>query len=268
MTGPHDATPGAIPPRREDRPGLRACLPAVILGFALGGFFDGILLHQILQWHHLLSLVPGAGDLRMQILWDGYFHAAMYAVALVGLAALWRGRAAVGADPRRRLWAMLPVGFGLWHGVDAVLSHWLLGLHRIKDDSPVPLLWDMGWLVGFGILPAAAGLYLALGPRGPDRPLGGAMAALTALALGMGGWAAEPPGERGVASVVFRDGLSEAQIRARLAASGATLLWQEPELSLALVRLPPGSGWRLYGRGALLVAGGGLPAGCLGWSAV
>jgi uncharacterized membrane protein len=26
-----------------------------MLGFAFGGFFDGILLHQVLQWHHLLS---------------------------------------------------------------------------------------------------------------------------------------------------------------------------------------------------------------------
>lgn len=26
-----------------------------MLGFGLGGFFDGILLHQLLQWHHLLS---------------------------------------------------------------------------------------------------------------------------------------------------------------------------------------------------------------------
>lgn len=26
-----------------------------LLGFALGGFFDGILLHQVLQWHHLLD---------------------------------------------------------------------------------------------------------------------------------------------------------------------------------------------------------------------
>ena len=25
------------------------------LGFGIGGFFDGILLHQVLQWHHLLS---------------------------------------------------------------------------------------------------------------------------------------------------------------------------------------------------------------------
>lgn len=45
------------------------------LGFALSGFFDGILLHQILQWHHLLSLVEGVGDLAAQVMWDGYFHA-------------------------------------------------------------------------------------------------------------------------------------------------------------------------------------------------
>ena len=61
-----------------------------VLGFALGGFFDGILLHQILQWHHLLSLVPGIDDLRMQVLWDGWFHALMYVIALAGLAGLWR----------------------------------------------------------------------------------------------------------------------------------------------------------------------------------
>ena len=42
-----------------------------LLGFALGGFFDGILLHQILQWHHLLSLVPGMVDLRVQICGTG-----------------------------------------------------------------------------------------------------------------------------------------------------------------------------------------------------
>ncbi|MFN4099033.1 MAG: DUF2243 domain-containing protein, partial [Pararhodobacter sp.] len=47
------------------------------LGFALGGFFDGIVLHQVLQWHHLLSgYAPSdtATDLRFQILADGLFH--------------------------------------------------------------------------------------------------------------------------------------------------------------------------------------------------
>ena len=61
-----------------------------VLGFALGGFFDGILLHQILQWHHLLSLVPGMADMRLQVLWDGYFHALMYVIAAVGLVGLGR----------------------------------------------------------------------------------------------------------------------------------------------------------------------------------
>lgn len=27
----------------------------VFLGLGLGGFVDGILLHQILQWHHMIS---------------------------------------------------------------------------------------------------------------------------------------------------------------------------------------------------------------------
>ena len=37
----------------------RLAWAAATIGFALGGFFDGILLHQVLQWHHLFSLVPG-----------------------------------------------------------------------------------------------------------------------------------------------------------------------------------------------------------------
>ena len=30
-------------------------LPGIILGVGLGGFVDGIVLHQVLQWHHMLS---------------------------------------------------------------------------------------------------------------------------------------------------------------------------------------------------------------------
>jgi uncharacterized membrane protein len=29
--------------------------PAFIMGLGLGGFIDGIVLHQILQWHHMLT---------------------------------------------------------------------------------------------------------------------------------------------------------------------------------------------------------------------
>ncbi|QXE24247.1 hypothetical protein B6N60_02951 [Richelia sinica FACHB-800] len=30
-------------------------MAGVFLGLGLGGFVDGILLHQILQWHHMIS---------------------------------------------------------------------------------------------------------------------------------------------------------------------------------------------------------------------
>jgi hypothetical protein len=47
------------PVRREgstavaSAPSLR--LPGIILGVGLGGFVDGIVLHQLLQWHHMLT---------------------------------------------------------------------------------------------------------------------------------------------------------------------------------------------------------------------
>lgn len=76
---------------------------AFTLGFALSGFFDGVLLHQILQWHHLLSLVdrPEVQALHVQILADGLFHALMYLIALVGLVWLWRSRGGLAAEADR-----------------------------------------------------------------------------------------------------------------------------------------------------------------------
>jgi uncharacterized membrane protein len=35
----------------------RARIGGVVLGIRMGGFLDGILLHQILQWHNMLSTV-------------------------------------------------------------------------------------------------------------------------------------------------------------------------------------------------------------------
>src|SRR5687767_15168137 len=44
---------------RMPRPGEQTQLrnAGVLLGLGLGGFFDGIVLHQLLQWHHMVSNV-------------------------------------------------------------------------------------------------------------------------------------------------------------------------------------------------------------------
>ncbi|MBP1804361.1 DUF2243 domain-containing protein [Rubellimicrobium aerolatum] len=242
----------------------RGLVWAGVLGFALSGFFDGILLHQILQWHHLLSLVPGV-DLREQVLWDGLFHALMYVLAALALAGLWRaGRA--GAMPLgARLGGALLLGFGGWHLVDAVLSHWMLGIHRIRVESEVPLAWDLLWLGAFGLAPMALGW--ALLRRGGGRPGrgGAALAALGLLAVGLGGWGLRP-GDGPYTVAVFGPGLAPGRIAADLEALGATVVWAGPEMDVVVLDLPADRRWALYGRGAWLVGGAGLPVGCVGWS--
>jgi hypothetical protein len=98
--------------------------------------------------------------------------------------------------------------------------------------------------------------------------LGGTIAALLVVTTGIGTWAAQPPGDSTLTSVVFRSTLSETQIRDRLALVGASVVWQDEARSMAVVDMPVGGGWRLYRKGALLVTGAGLPAGCFSWSRV
>ena len=241
-------------------------LSVVLLGIALGGFFDGILLHQILQWHHLLSLVPGVTGQRAQILWDGFFHAGMYMLAAVALWRIWRRRDGLAQTGPSRLAGLLLIGFGLWHVADSVLSHWILGIHRIKVDSPYPLVWDMIWLVGFGGLPLLWGWYLTRRPPGATPPRPGKVALLAALTLGAGAWAMRPPADQPLTAVVFARGMDQARIGAAIDRVGATLVWSDQADGIAVLSMAPAGRWRLYGHGALLVGGSGLPAGCLDWS--
>lgn len=235
------------------------------LGFALGGFFDGILLHQILQWHHLLSLVEGIGGLRAQVLWDGAFHAAMYVVAAVGLWGLWRAYRSGRPVARERLGAALLAGFGAWHVIDAVFSHWLFGIHRVRLDVASPLAWDIGWLVVFGLVPIALGIALNRGGGGgggvPGRR---SLAGLALLALLAGGWAARGPATE-FSTVVFRPGMDLAGTVAALDAVGARMVDGWPGQGVLVVDVDPSARWALYRHGALYVSGTG-PAGCLDWS--
>ena len=234
-----------------------------MLGFALGGFFDGILLHQILQWHHLMSLVPGFGDLRTLVLWDGLFHVATYALAALGLWGMWRSRAAadrVGAKTVAGAWLL---GFALWQAVDTVVFHWLLRIHRIRVDSDAPLLWDLGWLAVFGLIPGLLGWLLlkSAGDEGGGRAIPTAMALLV-VAAGIGA-AAPVAGQDGFTNIAFRPGLGPQQAMAALAAADARLVWADAGLGVVVADVPRGKRWSLYRHGALMVSGTGPQAGCL-----
>ncbi len=245
---------------------------AFVVGFALGGFFDGILLHQILQWHHLLSLVAGVETLREQVLWDGFFHAFMYVAGGVGLIGLWRARAQLGQEAGpASLGGVLLLGFGGWHILDSVLSHWLLGIHRIRMDSPDPLMWDLIWLGGFGILPAIAGWVLLKQPPSPppprdDKRMARGLLMLALVTSGLAAWSLRPPADQRFTTVVFAPWVSGAEALAAIETAEARLVWVDPALAVMVVHMPKDNRLGLYGGGALLVSGSGSPSGCIAWS--
>jgi uncharacterized membrane protein len=249
---------------------------ALLLGVALGGFIDGILLHQVLQWHHLLSNVDAVRDLRTQILADGVFHLLMYALAIGALVRLARARAtlgAPGAGQRLLVWTL--VGFSLWQAIDVVGFHWAVGIHRVRLDVPDPLVWDIGWLVVFGVPPLLVAASLARrGRQGRGGAPGGrgTAVALTALAIGAGAWSAWPvPAQAADGSreavVLFAPGMRPAAAFDALAAVDARVRWVDRSGTVWAVRLPPGVGASaLQARGAWLVGGTPVALGCVAFA--
>lgn len=131
---------------------------ALLLGIGLGGFVDGVLLHQILQWHHMLSHVET--DIGLNTLADGLFHAFAWVCVLAGsllLVAAWR-RGAVAPNWSLHI-GLLLMGWGLFNLVEGLVNHQLLGIHHVRDDLGGPLSWDLGFL-GLALLQIGVGWWL------------------------------------------------------------------------------------------------------------
>ena len=126
----------------------------IFLGLGLGGFFDGILLHQILQWHHMLTSAgypaDNLGNLEFNVMWDGLFHVSTYVFTAIGMAILWRK-----AFQPHALWSgkmlvgAILIGFGIFNLVEGIIDHHLLGIHHVNETVPPDqwIFWDIGFLL-------------------------------------------------------------------------------------------------------------------------
>ncbi|MHC5729212.1 MAG: DUF2243 domain-containing protein [Nostoc sp.] len=126
----------------------------IFLGVGLGGFLDGILLHQLLQWHHMLSNIrplTNTANIDLNMVWDGLFHALDWVFTVVGLVLLWRagGRDDVPWLSQTFIGSIL-IGTGLFDLVEGLIDHQILGIHHVKP-GPNQLAWDLGFLA-FGAL--------------------------------------------------------------------------------------------------------------------
>lgn len=138
----------------------RALLAAGVFGFGFSGLIDTLLLHQVLQWHHLVSgIYPmnTLNGLRTNILADGLFSIGMLVVMGIGAGLLWQSERRTAAPlALRPIAGAAVIGLGMFDLYDVIVDHALLGLHQPLSQGG---RYNPHWAV-VSLLILGAGIYL------------------------------------------------------------------------------------------------------------
>ena len=126
----------------------------ILFGLGFGGFFDGIILRQVLQWHHMLTSAgyppDNVSNLKFNTLWDGIFHLSTYVFVLLGLIILWKRAHKPHVRWSGKLLAgSMLMGFGIFNVVEGIVDHHVLGIHHVNETVPPDqwIYWDLGFLL-------------------------------------------------------------------------------------------------------------------------
>lgn len=141
MTGP-----SVVTPERS------AILPGAVLGAGIAAALDGIVFHQLLQWHHMGSSagypVTSLWNLQVNTYLDGLFHALALVLLLVGFALTLRAGLATTAWRSLRFAGSLLLGIGSFNVAEGLVNHHLLAIHHVNETVPAEqqVYWDVGFL--------------------------------------------------------------------------------------------------------------------------
>jgi uncharacterized membrane protein len=137
----------------------------IMLGMGLGGFVDGILLHQIIHWHNMGSAILPPTTLpaiEQNMAWDGLFHLAVWTCTVIGVYWLLADGRRPGVLPSPAgFTGLLLLGWGLFNLVEGLIDHHLLGLHHVRDlPHHVPVYdWLFLLIGGAGFIALGLSLY-------------------------------------------------------------------------------------------------------------
>lgn len=121
----------------------------MVLGIGMGGFVDGIVFHQILQLHNMLSAQIPTDTLvgaKTNMVWDGLFHAMVWIATASGIVLLWK--AVKRSDvllSGQALFGSTLFGFGLFNLVEGIIDHHILTLHHVYERLGSSI-WDYVFL--------------------------------------------------------------------------------------------------------------------------
>jgi len=131
-------------------------IAAFILGVGLLGAVDGIVFHQLLQWHHMV-LSP---NIQLEIITDGLFTAAFSALLIWGGIKIFQDARndELGASWRVFMSGIF-MGGGVFNLVEGIVDHHILQVHRVKPTAENPMLYDLAFLAS-GILLVLIGFMI------------------------------------------------------------------------------------------------------------
>lgn len=148
----------------------------LLLGIGLGGFIDGILLHQVFQLHSMLSAKLPQDNLvnvKASMVGDGLFHLFTWLTTAFGLALLWQaGKQRNCPWSGKTLWGALLAGWGVFNLVEGFIDHHLLQVHHVVERLGLSVydylfLTSGVVLTGIGILLVFAGRPVRTGTMPP-----------------------------------------------------------------------------------------------------
>lgn len=126
-------------------------IAAFMLGVGLIGAVDGIVFHQLLQWHHMID----SPNINFEIITDGFFTAGFSTILIWGGIKIFLDAR---NDQLGHSWGTffsgLLIGSGAFNLVEGIVNHHILQVHRVRPAAENPLLYDLTFL--------ASGLLLIL----------------------------------------------------------------------------------------------------------
>jgi uncharacterized membrane protein len=124
---------------------------AMVLGIGLGGFADGIIFHQILQWHGMLSNKFPPDTLvqkSVNMFWDGIFHLFTLLTTAVGIYLLWKAHQRIPINTSGFiLTGGILAGWGIFNLIEGTINHQILELHHVIEAATNKEFWDYGFLL-------------------------------------------------------------------------------------------------------------------------
>lgn len=141
----------------------------ILIGAGMGGFVDGIVLHQIFQWHNMVSnwIPPTTMEaMSINMKWDGYFHVFMWLVTATGIFMLWSSAQRREAIPSfRSFLGQLILGWGAFNLIEGIVNHQILEIHFVRQ-VPNYTAYNLAFLAVGGVLFIVIGWMLMRADKG------------------------------------------------------------------------------------------------------